>query len=188
MNTLIRCDWARDEPLRSYHDHEWGKPVRDERKLFEMLLLEGAQAGLSWRTILLRREGYRAAFAGFDPVAMAKLGAQDEERLMKDARIIRNRLKVTAFIENARTLVRLHEQGRSLEGLVWGVVGREVLVNHPIGLVDIPAQTPQSEAMSKCLKAEGFRFVGPTICYAFMQAVGIVDDHLTGCFRKGPPG
>ena len=170
--------------MQQYHDREWGIPVHDDKRLFEFLLLEGAQAGLSWRTILVRREGYRRAFDGFDPVAVAAYGQGDVARLMADGRIIRNRLKVHAAIDNARHFLTVQQEFGSFDAYVWGFTGGRAL-RRP-GVVtgeSIPAATRESEAMSKDMKRRGFRFVGPTICYAFMQATGMVNDHESGCFR-----
>jgi DNA-3-methyladenine glycosylase I len=173
-----RCGWVPlDDPLYvSYHDDEWGVPSRDERHLFELLVLEGAQAGLSWSTILRKRDGYRRAFAEFDAERVARL---DPERLLTDPGIVRNRLKVEAAIANAHAWL---EQDDPVE-LLWSFVGGEPLVNSWRTLAEIPAETAESKAMSKELKRRGFRFVGPTICYAFMQACGLVNDHTTDCFR-----
>jgi DNA-3-methyladenine glycosylase I len=177
----MRCAWVPEgDPLYvAYHDQEWGVPSRDERHLFEMLVLEGAQAGLSWSTILHKRDGYRHAFAGFDPEKVAKFGPSDVERLMGDAGIVRNRLKIESAIANAKAAL----EGRSLVDLVWSFVGGEPKVGGWETVADIPAETDESKAMSKELKRRGFRFVGPTVCYAFMQACGLVDDHTTDCFR-----
>ena len=172
-----------DAPYLAYHDEEWGVPVHDERRLFEMLTLEGAQAGLSWRTILYKREGYRKAFSGFDPAAIARFTPARVERLLADPSIVRNRLKVESTIANARAVLGLGEEGLTLDGLLWGFVGGSPKVNRWRGLGDIPAATPESTAMSKELKRRGFRFVGPTVCYAFMQATGFVNDHVTTCYR-----
>ena len=166
----------------AYHDDEWGVPTRDERALFELLTLEGAQAGLSWSTILRKREGYREAFAGFDPEVVAAFGPEDVERLLADPGIVRNRLKVESTTANAQAVVALRAEGGFSE-LVWSFVGGEPRRNTWERLADLPAETPESKAMSKELKRRGFRFVGPTICYAFMQAAGLVDDHVTACFR-----
>jgi DNA-3-methyladenine glycosylase I len=165
-----------------YHDEEWGVPSHDERHLFEMLVLEGAQAGLSWSTILRKRDGYRAAFAGFDPERVARFTARDVERLLKDPGIVRNRAKVQAAVTNANAILEVREDLGGLDPYLWGFVGRPIR-NRWKRLSELPAETPLSTAMSKDLKARGFRFVGPTICYAFMQAVGMVNDHVTGCFR-----
>jgi DNA-3-methyladenine glycosylase I len=165
----------------AYHDEEWGVPSRDERHLFELLTLEGAQAGLSWSTILGKRDGYRHAFADFDAAAVARFGPGDVERLMGDAGIVRNRLKIESTIANAQAILGLGDGG--LAELVWSFVDGEPRVNRPVRLEEIPAETTESKAMSKELKRRGFRFVGPTVCYAFMQATGLVDDHVTACFR-----
>jgi DNA-3-methyladenine glycosylase I len=169
----------------AYHDEEWGVPSRDDRHLFEMLVLEGAQAGLSWATILRKREGYRRAFAGFDVGAVARFGEKDVERLLADAGIVRNRLKVESAIANARATLAVRDEHGSLASYLWGFVGGEPVVNRWRMLADVPAETTESKAMSKDLKRRGFRFVGPTVCYAFMQAAGLVNDHVTTCFRYG---
>ncbi len=167
----------------AYHDEEWGVPSHDAAHLFEMLTLEGAQSGLSWMTILRKREGYRRAFAGFEASRVARYGARDIERLMNDASIVRNRAKIESTIENARASVALQREGTSLDALVWSAVDGKPVINRYRDLADLPAQAPESLTLSKELKRRGFRFVGPTTCYAFMQAVGIVNDHLTSCFR-----
>ncbi len=182
MTDRVRCAWAEgDAVMAAYHDAEWGVPVRDSRTLWEMLMLEGFQAGLSWRTILHRREGFRAAFAGFDPAKVAAFGAADVERLMGDPGIIRARAKIEATIGAARIFVRMQADGENFSDWVWGLAGDETQVNDG---VHVPAQTPVSEAMSKALKARGFKFVGPVIVYAWMQAVGMVNDHTPDCFRR----
>jgi len=180
-----RCEWAAgsDAVMLAYHDEEWGRPVHDERRLFEMLTLEGAQAGLSWATILMRREGYRAAFADWDIDAIAAFEEADVARLLGDPGIIRNRLKVAATIDNARAALRLREAGTSLDHVLWAATGGRTLVNAPRSISEIAAETPESRALSRTLKSGGFRFVGPTICYALMQACGMVNDHEAGCFR-----
>jgi len=180
-----RCEWAEgsDDPMLAYHDEEWGTPSRDERHLFEMLTLEGAQAGLSWQTILNKREGYRRAFAGFDPAKVARFDAGKIERLMRDPGIVRNRAKIDATIANARTVLAIRAELGHLPEFLWSFVNGEPIQNKWRRLSDIPAETAESRAMSKDLKKRGFRFVGPTICYAFMQAVGMVNDHTTDCFR-----
>jgi|SRR5581483_5803647 len=182
---LPRCGWASlsDPQYLAYHDEEWGVPSRDDRHLFEMLVLEGAQAGLSWSTILHKREGYRRAFAEFDVETVARFGAGDVERLLADAGIVRNRLKVTAAIDNAKAALAVHEERGSLADYLWDFVGGSPIVGRFRELGEIPAETDESRAMSKDLKRRGFRFVGPTICYAFMQATGMVNDHVTTCFR-----
>jgi DNA-3-methyladenine glycosylase I len=176
-----RCAWVpeSDALYAAYHDEEWGVPSHDERHLFEMLVLEGAQAGLSWSTILKKRENYRRAFAGWDVEKIARFGKRDVERLMGDAGIVRNRLKIESAVANARATLELD----SLNELLWHSVGGEPRQNGFRKLADLPAETPESKAMSKELKRRGFRFVGPTVCYAFMQACGLVNDHTTDCFR-----
>jgi DNA-3-methyladenine glycosylase I len=181
---VVRCSWCGDDPLyRAYHDGQWGVPVSDERELFEMLVLEGAQAGLSWLTILRKREGYRRAFDGFDPEQVARYDARRIERLLADPGIVRNRLKVEAAVRNARGVLALRETHGGLARFLWGFVGRRPWQNHWTSLARIPARTAESDAMSKALRALDFGFVGPTVCYAFMQAVGMVNDHTTDCFR-----
>jgi len=182
--TRERCGWARGPAYERYHDEEWGVPERDERKLFELLNLEGAQAGLSWITILRKREGYRRAFAGWDPAVVAGFGGEDRERLLADRGIVRNRLKVDAAIANARALLALHDAGGTLSDVLWASVGGVPQVNRPATLADVPASTPASTALSKELKALGFRFVGPTVVYALMQSAGLVDDHVATCWRR----
>ncbi|MXV96938.1 MAG: DNA-3-methyladenine glycosylase I [Gemmatimonadetes bacterium] len=180
----IRCDWVNDDPLYiAYHDEEWGVPVRDDCKLFELLLLEGAQAGLSWYTILKKREGYRRAFDGFDPERMSRYGDQKIAALLADEGIVRNRLKVHAAVGNARAWLGLRESGEGFADLLWSFTGGKPIINEWRRLEDVPASSPASQAMSRELKRRGFRFVGPTICYAFMQAAGMVNDHLVSCFR-----
>jgi DNA-3-methyladenine glycosylase I len=177
-----RCGWVPvDDPVYlAYHDEEWGLPAHDERHLFEMLTLEGAQAGLSWRTILYKREGYRKAFAGFDAVKVARFTPARVERLLTDPSIVRNRLKVESTVANARAIVGLES---SLDELLWSFVAGAPKVNAWQALGEIPAETQESRAMSKELKRRGFRFVGPTVCYALMQATGMVNDHVADCFR-----
>jgi DNA-3-methyladenine glycosylase I len=167
----------------AYHDEEWGVPTHDDRHLFEMLTLEGAQAGLSWSTILRKRDGYRKAFAGFDPAAVARFGPRDVERLLADPGIVRNRMKVESTIENAARVLETQEEHGSLDAYLWTFVDGEPIVNAWRTLSEIPAETPLSKAISKDLKKRGFRFIGPTIVYAFMQTVGMVDDHTVDCFR-----
>ena len=182
---LPRCGWVSSDPLYlAYHDEEWGVPVHDDRHLFEMLILEGAQAGLSWITILKRRNGYRRAFEGFDPERIARYGEADVARLLADEGIIRNRAKVEATIKNARAYLALVETAGSLDAFLWSFVGGAPKVNRRRTLREIPPETPESKAMSKELKRRGFSFVGSTICYAFMQAVGMVDDHVLTCFKR----
>jgi DNA-3-methyladenine glycosylase I len=180
-----RCEWVPegDSLYVAYHDEEWGVPSRDDRHLFELLVLEGAQAGLSWATILRKREGYRRAFAGFDADAVARFGERDVERLLADPSIVRNRLKVESAIANARATLAVREERGSLSDYLWSAVGGEPKQNAWTALSEIPAETEESRAMSKDLKRRGFRFVGPTVCYAFMQAAGLVNDHVVDCFR-----
>lgn len=178
--SVERCPWAGSDPLYvAYHDTEWGLPMRDPHRLFELLCLEGAQAGLAWITILRKREGYRAAFDRFDARRMAAFTDADRARLMADAGIVRNRAKIEAFIGNARAFLEVDD----FSGLVWSFVDGAPMVNQWRTIQDVPASTPASEAMSRELRRLGFRFVGPTICYAFMQSAGLVDDHLVSCFR-----
>jgi DNA-3-methyladenine glycosylase I len=180
-----RCGWAPLDAPRylAYHDEEWGVPVHDDRRLYEMLVLEGAQAGLSWSTILNKREGYRRAFAAFDPAKVARFTPAKVERLLADASIVRNRLKVESAVANARAVLGVQEADGSLDALLWSFVGGRPKVNRFRRLGEIPAETIESKAMSKELKRRGFRFVGPTVCYAFMQACGLVNDHVVSCFR-----
>jgi DNA-3-methyladenine glycosylase I len=181
---LTRCGWVSDDPLYlAYHDEEWGVPVHDDRKLFEMLILEGAQAGLSWITILRRRESYRQAFDGFDPERIARYTPKKIEKLLEDPGIIRNRLKVEGTVRNAQAFLELRDEAGSLDAFLWRFVGGKPLQNRRASLGEVPAETAESKAMSKELRRRGFTFVGPTILYAFMQAVGMVNDHTLGCFR-----
>jgi DNA-3-methyladenine glycosylase I len=184
-NDVQRCEWVPlDQPkYLAYHDEEWGVPSHDDRHLFEMLVLEGAQAGLSWSTILNKREGYRNAFADFDAAAVAQFTPADVERLMLDAGIVRNRLKIESTVNNAQRVIEVQEQDGSLDAYLWSFVGGNPIVGEWKRLSDLPAETVESKAMSKDLKRRGFRFVGPTLCYAFMQAVGIANDHVADCFR-----
>lgn len=186
---IIRCPWCLgDETYTKYHDKEWGFPLKDNRKLFEFLILDGAQAGLSWLTILKRREGYRAAFDNMDPSAIARYGERDTARLMEDSRIIRNRLKIQSAIGNARAYLAMMEGPVSFSKWLWNWVDGKPVVNHFKTMQEIPASTELSERISKELKGRGFTFVGPTIIYAFMQAAGLVNDHLTDCFRHPDRG
>ena len=179
-----RCGWVIDDPLYlRYHDEEWGVPVHDDRRLFEFLILEGAQAGLSWITILKKRDNYRRAFAAFDPAAIARFGTRDGRRLLNDPGIVRNRLKIEAAIANARAFLDVQEREGSVERYLWSFTDSVPIQNRWRSLKAVPAETPESQAMSRALKQRGFRFVGPTICYAFMQAVGMVNDHVVTCFR-----
>jgi len=181
---MIRCDWAGADPLMmAYHDEEWGVPAHDDRTLFEFLTLEGAQAGLSWMTILRKREGYRRAFAGFDPSTVAGFGDGDVERLLVDTSIVRNRAKIISTIENARALLAVQSQSGSFAVHLWSFVEGKPLQSARQTLSDLPSETPVARALSKDLRGRGFRFVGPTIIYALMQACGLVNDHQTQCFR-----
>ena len=181
------CGWPADDPkMMRYHDTEWGVPLRDDSGLFEFLTLEAAQAGLSWRTVLYRREGYRRAFANFDIREIAGYDDTKIESLMRDAGIIRNRLKITATLINARLVLAMQESGQSFEDYIWGLVGGVTQVNEFVDLSEIPATTLVSDQMSKRLKADGFKFVGSTTCYALMQATGMVNDHLKACSRYEP--
>ena len=182
---LPRCSWASlsDSAYLAYHDLEWGVPSHDEREVFELLVLEGAQAGLSWSTILHRRDGYRRAFAGFHPDRVAVFGPDDEARLLADTGIIRNRAKIAAAIGNARAWKTMREAGIDPVDHLWSFVGGQPIQNAWSEMGQTPAQTPESVAMARDLRARGFRFVGPTICYAFMQSSGLVNDHLVTCFR-----
>jgi DNA-3-methyladenine glycosylase I len=180
---LVRCGWAGSDPLyRAYHDDEWGVPKRDDRELFELLILEGFQAGLAWITVLRKREGFRRAFDGFDPERIAAYGEADTARLLADPGIVRNRLKVAAAVGNARAYLDTMAEPGGFSGLVWSFAPAPRPVR-PASLDDVPATTAESDAMSKELKRRGFKFVGSTICYAFMQSAGLVDDHVAGCFR-----
>ena len=179
-----RCDWATRDPLYvRYHDEEWGVPVHDDRRLFEFLILEGAQAGLSWITILRKRENYRRALARFDAQKVARFGARDLRRLLADPGIVRNRLKLTASIENARVFLQVQKEEGGFDRFIWSFTGGAPIQNRWRSLKEVPAQTREAAAMSRALKQRGFRFVGPTICYAFMHAVGMVNDHVVTCFR-----
>jgi DNA-3-methyladenine glycosylase I len=179
-----RCAWANGGPLEiEYHDTEWGVPSRDDRHLFEMLILEGAQAGLSWSTILRKREAYRRAFAGFDPAKVARFDARRRAALMRDPGIVRNRLKIESTVANARQVLAVQDEHGGLAAYLWQFVDGRPIVNRWTVRDRIPAETAESRAMSKALLQRGFRFVGPTICYAFMQATGMVNDHVTTCFR-----
>lgn len=177
-----RCDWCTSDPLYvRYHDEEWGVPCHDEARLFEMLVLEGMQAGLSWLTILRKRERFRQALSGFDPEVIARYGDSDRKRLLADAGIVRNRAKIDATIGNARATLQLRERGETLTGLLWSTVDGRPVQHRYESIAEVPASTPLSEALSKRLRAAGYRFVGPTICQALMQATGMVNDHLVHC-------
>lgn len=182
----IRCPWAEgDELYRSYHDREWGVPVHDDRRLFEFLVLESAQAGLSWRTILGKREGYRRAFADFEIETVAGFGEDDVERLLSDEGVIRHRGKIESAIRNARAALEIRAEEGSLDAWLWSFVDGAPVRNRWRTMEEVPASTERSESMARALGKRGFRFLGPTTCYAFMQAVGMVDDHLVTCFRHG---
>jgi DNA-3-methyladenine glycosylase I len=181
---MERCAWLGDDPLMmAYHDDEWGVPLHDDRRHFEFLVLDAFQAGLSWRTVLNKRENFRAAFDGFDPSKIACYGDTERARLLADAGIIRNRQKVDATIGNARAFLDLQQREGGFDGWVWQFTDGRTIQNSWRELTDMPAKTAEAEALSKALKAEGFRFVGPTICYAYMQAAGMVNDHVTRCYR-----
>lgn len=185
-NSLIqRCAWAGNDPLyQAYHDQEWGVPVHDDRLLFEFLILEGAQAGLSWITVLRKREAYRIAFDGFDPAVVATFNDCRQAELLTNAGIIRNRLKISSAISNARAFLKVQEEFGSFDSYLWGFVEGKPVINTWGSLTEVPASNHVSDALSRDLKKRGFRFVGSTICYAFMQAVGMVNDHTTDCFRR----
>jgi DNA-3-methyladenine glycosylase I len=179
----VRCPWASNELSIRYHDEEWGTPVHDDRTLFEFLILEGAQAGLSWDTILKKRENYRKAFDGFDPARVARYDRRKLDRLLRDPGIVRNKLKVASAVGNAKAFLQVQKEFGSFDAWIWQFVGGQPRVNSPKSMKQVPASTPESDAMGKALKQRGFNFVGSTICYAFMQAVGLVNDHVVGCFR-----
>ena len=179
----VRCTWPTTDLDIAYHDSEWGVPVHDDRTLFEFLTLEGAQAGLSWSTILKKRDNYRRAFADFDPARVSRFSTTKIEKLMQDSGIVRNRLKIESTVSNARAFLTVQNEFKTFDAYIWEFVGGKPLVNSRQSMRDIPASTPESDAMSKDLKRRGFRFVGTTICYAFMQATGMVNDHLVTCFR-----
>ena len=181
-----RCAWARNPLAVRYHDREWGVPVRNDRRLFEFLILEGAQAGLSWDTILKKRAGYRRAFAGFDPAKVARFDAKKKRALLADPGIVRNRLKIEATVANAKAFLQVQREYGSFARYAWSFVGGRPLVARRRSLRDVPARTELSDALSKDLKKRGFRFVGPTAMYAFMQSAGMVDDHTVDCFRRDP--
>ena len=181
--TPRRCGWARTPLSIAYHDAEWGVPLHDDRALFEFLVLEGAQAGLSWETILNKRANFRAAFDGFDPWRVARYGPPEVARLLADAGIVRNRLKIAAAIRNAQAFLKLQQECGSFDAYLWRFVGGRPILNRWSGPHDVPVRTPESDALSRDLKGRGFAFVGSTICYALMQAVGMVNDHLVDCFR-----
>ena len=179
-----RCDWVTTDPMMiDYHDTEWGVPVHDDRLLLEAIILDGAQAGLSWSTILNKRENYRRAFEGFDPVKVAAYQEEDVNRLLADAGIVRNRLKIASAVNNAQKFLEVQREFGAFDKYIWQFVGKKPIVNRWETIEQLPATSPESDAMSADLKKRGFKFVGPTICYAFMQAIGMVNDHLVSCFR-----
>lgn len=181
---LIRCPWAGTDPLyRDYHDREWGVPLYDNQPLFEFLILEGAQAGLAWITVLRKRPAYRQAFDQFDPYKIAGYSAARKTKLLQNPGLIRNRLKIDSAVRNAQAYVAMAQSGEDFSEFLWGFVNGRAKINHWRSLADVPASTAESEAMSRALKKRGFNFVGPTICYAFMQATGMVNDHLVDCYR-----
>ncbi len=180
---LRRCGWSDRPDMVAYHDEEWGVPLRDDRRHFEFLVLDAFQAGLSWATILAKRAAFRAAFADFDPVAVARFGPKERARLLQDAGIVRNRQKIDATISNAARFLETQSEFGSFDAFIWRFVDGITVQNRWRSGEDLPAQTPQSEAMSRALRERGFKFVGPTICYAYMQAAGMVNDHLVSCFR-----
>jgi DNA-3-methyladenine glycosylase I len=183
MKDKNRCAWAGSDPLYvDYHDNEWGVPQHDDRHLFEMLILEGAQAGLSWITILKKRENYRRAFSGFDPGKVARFDRRKIERLLRDEGIVRNRLKIESAVNNARIFLKIQDEFDGFDPFIWGFVGGKARINAWKTVKQIPASTPESDAMSRELKSRGMKFVGSTICYAFMQAIGMVNDHTTDCW------
>jgi DNA-3-methyladenine glycosylase I len=186
MNTKIRCSWSTNDPLYiQYHDEEWGIPVHDDRKLFEMLILEGAQAGLSWITILRKRENYRKAFDNFDPKKISKYDSKKVEKLLRNEGIIRNKLKIAATIQNAKCFLEVQKEFGSFDKYIWQFTGGKTIKNRFRTLAEIPTQTSESDMMSKDLKKRGFKFIGSTICCAFMHAVGMLNGHTMDCFRYG---
>ena len=188
MTSPVRCSWASREPNIAYHDTEWGVPVHDDQVLFEFLILEGAQAGLSWETILKKRDAYRRAFDDFDPVKVARYTDKKQEKLLQDEGIVRNRLKVASAVTNARAFLAVQKEFGSFDAYVWRFVGGQPIVTKPRTMKEVPAKTPESDALSKDLLSRGFKFVGSTICYAFMQATGLVNDHARDCFRQREVG
>ncbi len=181
---IKKCEWAKSEDMIKYHDEEWGTPIHDDVKLFEFLILEGAQAGLSWSTILKRRETYRKAFDNFDAEKISNYNEEDVKRLLNDPGIIRNKLKIKSTINNAKKFIEIQKEFGSFDRYLWSFVNHKQIINHPEKLSDIPATSEISDELSKDLKKRGFGFVGPTICYAFIQAIGMIDDHLIYCFKK----
>ncbi|MEO7040105.1 MAG: DNA-3-methyladenine glycosylase I [Candidatus Elarobacter sp.] len=187
VGSVARCAWAGSDPaMIAYHDLEWGVAVHDDARLFEFVLLEGAQAGLSWSTILKRRDGYRRAYRGFDPAKVARFGERDVARLLADPAIVRNKAKIAWSVRNAQAFLATQREHGSFDAYLWDFVGGTPLVNRPRSAANVPARTELSDALSKDLRARGFGFVGSTICYAFLQAVGVVDDHAATCFRARP--
>lgn len=185
MDMNVRCGWCGTDPLyMAYHDEEWGVPQHDDRRLFEKLVLEGAQAGLSWITILRKREAYRRIFLGFDPVKVAAMTDAELEAALQDPGIVRNRLKVFSARKNARAFLAVQKEFGSFDAFLWSFVGGKTQVNHPKSLAEVPAVTPEAEALSKALKKRGFTFVGPTIMYAYLQSMGLVDDHVASCWKR----
>jgi DNA-3-methyladenine glycosylase I len=182
---MVRCPWAKTELYVQYHDAEWGVPVHDDRLLFEFLILEGSQAGLSWETILKKRDNYRRVFDNFEPALVARYGPKKRTSLLSDSGIVRNRLKIEAAVQNAKAFLAVQADIGTFDDYIWGFVGHQPKQNAWRSVKEVPAKTPESDAMSKDLKRRGFTFVGSTICYAFMQAVGLVNDHVVGCFRHG---
>lgn len=186
MTEIVRCDWClKDQLYKDYHDHEWGNPVHDDTKWFEKITLDGAQAGLSWYTILIKRENYRRAYEDWDVKKIATYGDGDFQRLINNPGIVRNKLKIMASISNARAFLKIQEEFGTFDQYIWQFTGFKTIVNFPETLKEVPATSAESDALSRDLKKRGFKFVGSTICYAFMQAAGMVDDHLVGCWRKG---
>ena len=185
MNNMKRCQWAAEEPNITYHDKEWGRPQHDDQKLFEFLILEGAQAGLSWVTILKRRDGYKKAFSNFDAIKISKYSQRHVSKLLEDESIIRNKLKINSAINNAKQFLQVQEEFGSFDKYLWSFVNGKPIKNKFKKLSDLPASTEISEKLSKDLKKRGFTFVGPTICYALMQAIGMVNDHTSECFLHG---
>jgi DNA-3-methyladenine glycosylase I len=188
LDDRVRCRWAQSPLAIAYHDREWGVPVHDDRVLFEFLILEGAQAGLSWETILRKRDAYRRAFDEFDPVRVAGYSRTRIAKLLDDPGIVRNRLKIESAVTNAKAFLRVQSEFGSFDAYVWSMIPGAPLVNRPSTMSDVPPRTPASDALSRDLRHRGFRFVGSTICYAFMQAVGLVNDHTRGCFRQSVSG
>lgn len=185
IKNKVRCPWCeKDDIYRDYHDHEWGIPIHDDRTLFAKLILDSAQAGLSWYTILVRRESYREAFANWDVQKVSRFGEKEKKALLQNAGIIRNKLKIASAVNNAKAFIKIQEEFKSFNNYVWNFTSNKTIINYPKSMQEIPASSPESDALSKDLKKRGFSFVGSTIIYAFMQAAGLFDDHLVSCFRK----